>query len=786
MFLLLSRLQIRDLVTTNGELRLDVRRAKADGLILSEERRALEERFLSQPVSPSSIPSRAVSTADSDCGSFSPPALTRRHAERLKQNSDVDNNVSSGGGGARSRGAKASTGEWNIRSEERSHFTRSRNGRGFGEMSINGRGSSAPQSLAADRTNGNDPVANTGELRVNAGDGSATGARDDRVHNRQKSWASRTAGTARPNTLVSRAIKGSSADGNAYKSFSRGTTSTSWGTPTLSYQHGGGTPADTNRGFGSGWGSSRDNSRDKVVNIGHVRTSTQNSSERSVGGDAYKPYPGDAGPSTGGTPSVFDQHGNATRGATAKSGGGSSAPPRRVNSREQPTKLVRDSSTKIVTSDDAPVRRRTFFASRNSRGAATTLSTSRSDLQVPRATRGSRGSPEQAKPAVWDGNDVHDVFENAEGDTPTGIHSVANGGKSSAGVGVVEAEVRTNTQPEKFGRKCSSTSNDYIAATDENAFPARVCNDNRKTVYCSFSEDDGDEYFPGQGPSPTGVVPTVLKRLGGGVSAETNTGGGESTVGATTRPAGGKISVSDEGIKLGDFLCSPINVKRNGGAAGDGSVLLARARSNLAVAETAHGDSSRSGATHGSILGQTKALEDSKASAFNQGTIGASAEQHNTSSDSFGAGNAAVFFSRNTRSVAPTTKDPGPSLPLSSRASSSTSGIGNTSADILPSRHSGCGATGDRGGSAGVEAAEDSGDVPRQQTIIRGRQRVRRRRATGETEISAARTPSATSTDRGSVFSYGTSVSSPSRSPVVLQRLSSDTELIARAVAVDE
>lgn len=856
--MLLSRLQIRDLVTTNGELRLNVRRAKADALILSEERRALEERFLAPPASPPSVLSLAVSTADSDCGSFSPPSLVRRHAERFTRKLDVHKSASSGGGDARGGGARADTGEWNMGAEERPDFKCSRTSRGRGETSTYSPGSSALQSIDAVKANSNDPFSKDGEVRSNAGNGTVAGAGEDSVRSRRQSWSTRTAENVRPNTLVSLAIKGSGTYGSPYKPSPRGMTSPAWGTPTVSHQRGGGTPADTNRGFACGGGSSRDDSRDNVVKIGHARASTQDGSGRSVGGNAYKPYPGEEGPPAGGTLNILGQHGGVIREATKASGRRSSAPLTAVNDREQSTKFVRDPPTRIDDSDNASGCR-SMFSSRNSQDAETPA-IFRSNLQVSRATSGSGGSeaPQRTKSALWDGNSIHDVFENIGGGKPAEIDTVSSGGKPGTGVGVVDAAARTITQPAKTGGMHSSTSSGYVLAKDGSACLTRVCNDTLKTTYCSCSEDDDNEPSPRQGPFPTGVVPTVSGRLGGGDSTETNTGGRESSVDIITRAVDEKFSVSDEDKKLGETAYSDSNgsgaidypipgqaktfknnktsafnqgtigdpaetittgerssdhnsivknavytIEQQAGTvgvrastrstrdaiddAGGGSVSLARARSNRAVGAKSDGG----GIGADPPVTNTRTGETSSRTRFPSDVGGASDQavvsgdaRSSASSDSFGAaGDVVVLFSGSTPSSASITNDPRPSLPLSSRAS--TSSIGNTSTDILVSRHMGGGATGGRGAGASVEAAVDGGDVPRKRTSIRGRQRVRRRRATDETATPAAKVSSPASTECGSVFSHGRSVSGSSCSPVVLQRLSSDTGLANRPVAIN-
>lgn len=856
---MLSRLQIRDLVTTNGELRLDVRRARADALILSEERRALEERFLPPPASPPSVLSLAVSTADSDCGSFSPPSLVRRHAERFTRKPDVDKSASPGGGDARGGGARASTGEWNMVAEESPGFQCSRTSRGRGETSTYSPGSSALQSIDAVKANSPDPFSKDGEVRSNVGNGIVAGAGEDSVRSRRKSWSTRTAENVRPNTLVSLAIKGSGTYGSPYKPSPGGTTSPAWGTPTVSHQRGNGTPADTNRGLANGGGSSRDDSRDNVVKTGHVRASTHNGSGTSVGGYAYKPYPGEEGPRAGGTLNALGQHGSVIREVTKASSRRSSAPLTSVNNREQSTKFVCDALKRIDGSDNASGCR-SVFSSRNSKDAETPA-IARSNLQVSRATSGSGGSEatQRTKSALWDGNSIHDVFENIGGGEPAEVNTVSSGGKPGTGVGVVDAAARTITQRAKVGGVHSNTTNDYALAKDEITCLTRVCNDTLKTTYSSFSEDDDKEPSTRQGSSLTGVDPTVSERLGGGGSTETNTGGGESSVDIITRAVDEKFSVSDEENKLGETAYSDSNgscaldypipgqagtfknnktsafnqstignpaetittggrssdhnsivknavytIEQQAGTVGDvststrstrddiddaggGSVFLARARSNRAVGAKSDGggigaDPPVTNTRTGETSYRTRSTSD-VVGAGDQAVVSGDARS-SASSDSFGAaGDVVVLFSGSTRSSASITNDSRPSLPSSSRAS--TSSIGNTSNDILLSRHTGGGAMGGRGDGASVEAVVDGGDVPRKRTSIRGRQRVRRRRVTGETATSAAKVSSPASTECGSVFSHGRSVSDSSCSPVVLQRLSSDKGLATRPVAIN-
>lgn len=84
---------MRDLVTENGDLKLDVRRAKADNSILKVENCALEDRLLARSISPSP-PSEGDTAAGSDCGSakhFYPPARgpVRLNRQRPKTRAGV-------------------------------------------------------------------------------------------------------------------------------------------------------------------------------------------------------------------------------------------------------------------------------------------------------------------------------------------------------------------------------------------------------------------------------------------------------------------------------------------------------------------------------------------------------------------------------------------------------------------------------------------------------------------------------------------------------------------------
>lgn len=106
---------MRDLVTENGDLKLDVRRAKADNSILRVENRALEDRLLAGSISPSP-PSEGDTAAGSDCGSakrFYPPPRgpVRLNRERPKNRANVgsgppwDTNRKKGAGRVRRGGA---------------------------------------------------------------------------------------------------------------------------------------------------------------------------------------------------------------------------------------------------------------------------------------------------------------------------------------------------------------------------------------------------------------------------------------------------------------------------------------------------------------------------------------------------------------------------------------------------------------------------------------------------------------------------------------------------------
>lgn len=107
--------QVRDLVTENGDLKLDVRRAKADNSILRVENRALEDRLLAGSISPSP-PSEGDTAAGSDCGSakrFYPPPRgpVRLNRERPQNRANVgsglpwDTNRKKGAGRVRRGGA---------------------------------------------------------------------------------------------------------------------------------------------------------------------------------------------------------------------------------------------------------------------------------------------------------------------------------------------------------------------------------------------------------------------------------------------------------------------------------------------------------------------------------------------------------------------------------------------------------------------------------------------------------------------------------------------------------
>ena len=78
---------MRDLVTENGDLKLDIRRAKADNSILKVENSVLEDRLLARSVSPSP-PSEGDTAAGSDSGSakrvYGSSGLARHNRGRSK------------------------------------------------------------------------------------------------------------------------------------------------------------------------------------------------------------------------------------------------------------------------------------------------------------------------------------------------------------------------------------------------------------------------------------------------------------------------------------------------------------------------------------------------------------------------------------------------------------------------------------------------------------------------------------------------------------------------------
>lgn len=152
--------QVRELVTANGDLKLQLRSAKADTAVLTEECQALEERLFTKKTSPP--PAVGDVTADSDCGSATgdiciPLGLAGSGVDERVQSvcqviPDADPAVRVQGG---SRKSSTNTTGFTLASVDARREEASRYGRQLG--SLNSAGSNGRLSINQDAEGGRKP-----------------------------------------------------------------------------------------------------------------------------------------------------------------------------------------------------------------------------------------------------------------------------------------------------------------------------------------------------------------------------------------------------------------------------------------------------------------------------------------------------------------------------------------------------------------------------------------------------------------------------------------------------